>query len=239
MENISTLSLPLPLAGMKGDHLGALLALARLYAPEKPLRFALHASYGTARDKAARLPAGVLVQESAIVVVGSLVFLVSGVGACQVRPSHLRTLARLFAMSAREANAWEINPAWLPASLVTGMAEGIASPFLPPAFVSACPCEAIVLLTDERARRSEDVALALSLSSSLLFPLNRLTALITAYARRCYPHLPLLMLSSTGDAVLPSPTVPADGMAPGRTGRKRHAVSIKEGALPACSIMIL
>jgi len=192
MKNNVPPSLPVPTpGGMQADHLGALLALARLCAPERPLQFALHA-----REEAARFPAGVLVQESAIAVVGSLVFLVSGVGACQVAPSHLRALARLFAI---EATAWEVNPAWLSAGLVTGMAEGLVSPFLPPAFVSACPCAGIVLLDDERTPGEEAVALALSLSSSLLFPLARLTALIAAYARRFYPHLPLLLLSSAGE----------------------------------------
>lgn len=200
-------------SSMQASHLGTLFALARLTAPDQGLRILLHDRSTTARDKAAMLPGGVLVQESAIVVIGSLVFLVSGVGACQVKPSHLRTLAQLFALSAREANAWGVNPAWLPASLVTGMAEGLLSPFLPPAFVSACPCAAIVLLSGTRAG-SDSIAIPLSFWTSLLVPGDLFPDLVREYAGRISPRLPLLSLSPSGDVTIPRLS---SSSVPGRT----------------------
>lgn len=179
---------------MSGSHLGALLALARLQAPSFPISILRHAASFSAQDKQKVLPAGVVVQKSLTLAVGEHLVLLSGLGDFHVeRTAHLRALARCFLLRGRDARRYDINPASFSSQFVAGLAPEMVSPFLPPERVRRFPLSAVVILpSPEEVPSTALVAISLSLSTSLLYPVARLPALLEAYGLRYYPQIPLV-----------------------------------------------
>ncbi len=185
---------------MSGSHLGSLLALARLQAPHFPVSILRHQESFSARDKQNFLPDGIYVQKSLTLVLGEHLLLLSGLGDFRLeRAAHIRTLARLFLLRAQEARRHEINPPSLSSQFATGLAPGMVSPFFPPESIGRLPLSAVVIFPfPQDLPRSAQVAISLSLSTSLLYPVASLSALIAAYGLRYYPHIPLLSFPGDG-----------------------------------------
>lgn len=180
---------------MQGNHLGHLLALARLHAPLDPLIILYHGETVAAWEKQDLLPPGVLVQKSLTLLLGQQMVLVSGLGDFSLERWQARTIARLLSLPAAEARNQTINPPWFSAEMTTGLGEGMVSPFFPPDFAASLSFAAVILLPPPRKlTQSDQVAISLSLRSSLLFPAHQLYQLITAYGLRYYPQVPVLRL---------------------------------------------
>ncbi len=182
-------------AEMQGNHLGHLLALARLHVPQAPLAILSHGESVAAWEKQTLLPPGVFVQKSLTLLLGQQIVLVSGLDDFHLERWQMRTIARLLSVPAAEARNQIINPSWLSAELTSGLCEGMVSPFFPPNFAASLSFAAVILLPlPNRLSQNDQVAISLSLHSSLLFPARQLHPFVLAYGLRHYPQVPVLTL---------------------------------------------
>ena len=202
---------------MDARHLGQLFALAQLHTPSDLLQIVRHGYSITAQKKQDLLPQGIVVQKSVTVKVGPYFFLLSGLGDFHVQKAHFQSIARLFSLSAAQAKQREVNPPRLPARSTTGLAGGMVSPFLPPSYASACPLAAIILLSSGEQENHTQVAISLSLTTSLLFPVSKLRELIVAYSLRYYPRIPLVELGPLGEVHIPMQAALLSDKRPGTT----------------------
>lgn len=193
---------------MSARHMGHLFALAYLHDPERTLRLLSHGASVTAQEKQRLLPGGVHVQKSITLHLGNHFLLVSGVGDFHLTGEDYQALARILGLSRTDARRREINPAWFPARVASGLAPGMVSPFFPPGFIAAWPYTAIVLkgLVLSSAARAvqnrELAAISLSLGDSLLFPVGGLRELIVAYNLLYHPTIPVIDLPVSSHSYL-------------------------------------
>lgn len=179
--------------GMHAEHLGHVLALARLCCPDMPLRMIRHRTSLTAAEKQALLPDSVLVQKSISLDLGGSQLLLTGPGDFHLARSQFRTLATIFRIPWTRAKNLSLNPHWLETGRI-GLTRGMISPFFPPSHTSLVPFAAVVLLEMPAFPPETQVAISLSLDSSLLIPVTRLAEMIFQYAWRTYPHIPIFSL---------------------------------------------
>lgn len=188
---------------MEQNHLDALLTKMRQLAPEFPPRLVSHAQTRTAEEKQAILAPGIWVQKSISLLLGTQVFLVSGLGDFRLARWQVRAIGRQFALSALQTRSQVINPSWLSAELTSGLAEGMVSPFFPPGFLPTF--SAVILLPAPDLRLTDQVAISTSLKRSALFPVGRLADLIRAYGLQYYPQIPVVSISPPAVSLVPPP----------------------------------
>lgn len=211
---------------MQAAHLAALQAEIQRLTPSLQMEAIHHAASMTAREKQALLPHGVWVQKSVSVLIGPQLFLFSGTGDFRVERWQMRAVARRFALSAAQAHHHVLNPSWLPAEHTSGLAEGMVSPFFPPAFRPAFT--AVVLLPPApEGRPADQVAISTSLASSVLFPAMHLPDLVCAYGLRYYPQVPVVSLPQPAHSTFPA--VAAAPMIAPQVALSRSGISPAEG----------
>jgi hypothetical protein len=185
------------LSVLSPEHVGLLLSVAWQHLPRPHLTFLQHSPLThTALDKQRVLPEGIVVQKTISVEVRTKtaihLALVTGAGDFSLTAPVKRTIMQILAgKSAR----FTINPEDYPAEILSGLPDGMVSPFLPPDSHRRSPLEAIFLLPPRTTATQKEVAISLALSSSLILPLDRLDDIICCYARLAYPTIPVFRLS--------------------------------------------
>jgi len=149
----------------------------------------------SAAETQALLPPGVLVQKTISVTLGERLLLCTGVGTGSLARWHLRDMAAALALPFRTLKRCTINSSTHMPVETFAMQPGMVSPFLHPE--RAARLSALVLLPwrERWDAQEREVALSLSLWESLALPLR---PLIRQYARRAYPQVRLIELSSEG-----------------------------------------
>jgi hypothetical protein len=162
-------------------------------------RLVRHRHSRSARETQARLSPGVLVQKTVMLALDDLLVLCTGVGTWQLSRQGLHAIAQALGLPNWRSRHATIHPAAFQPVEAFGMLPSMVSPFLPPAH--AARLAALVMLPWPGCWEAQmrEVAISLSLWESLLLPLGCLRQLLTRYARRAYPALPLITLPETGE----------------------------------------
>lgn len=193
------------LSVLSPEHVGLLLSVVCQHQPLPHLTFLQHSPLThTAFDKQRILPEGIVVQKTISVSVRTKtaihLALVTGAGDFSLTAPMKRTIMQVLAgKSAR----FTINPKDYPAQTLSGLPDGMVSPFLPPESHRRSPLEAIFLLPPRTTATQREVAVSLALSSSLILPLDKLDDIICRYAHLAYPTIPVFRWSTLSPVAYP------------------------------------
>lgn len=148
-----------------------------------------HQPSTTARQKAALLPEGYLVQKSVTVQFEDSLVLCSGIGDFTMSNGLLREIARALNLKNRVHKHRQINPSWAyPPEYLYGILEGIVSPFLPVGRVRDLLAVVFLAAPTSTADETRQVVISLSPFESLAVPLGCFQSLLYAYAGAHYPE---------------------------------------------------
>ncbi len=211
---------------MQGNHLGHLLALARLHMSSAPLEMLSH-SASALWDTQDKLPPGIAMQKSLMLLLDGQLVLVCGVEDFCLERWQMKTIARLLSLPVTEAAKGLINPSWLPPEESVGLAEELLSPFFPPRVAWTLSLAAVVLLPiSSRLTPQHRVAVLLSSESCLLVPVAQFTDLVVGYGLRYYPQIPVVSLPRPSLRLLEAPPFNAQtAKGPDRNPLKRTRFS--------------
>lgn len=162
-----------------------------------PINVVRHKSTFSAAETQAVLPEKCLVQKTVTGRAANKIVLWTGVGDYRVtRPLRKMANRQIGVAAARDHI---LNPSDVDALTFYGMQPGMVSPFLISRTPAAHELAAMFVLDWRRTHDlSASVAISLSLTESLVVPLKHLDALLCAYAKTVYAHLPFFAVNTEG-----------------------------------------
>lgn len=158
-----------------------------------PVVFSQHGPTFSAAETQSVLPAGCLVQKTLTGRVADEVILWTGVGDFSIHRSHRkRANAHLQIPTGRDHT---LNPHDIDPLAFYGMQPGMVSPFLVSDTPAVDRLAAIFMIDWSHMHQvGQTVAISLSLTESLIIPLNHLHALLFAYANEIYGQMPIFTI---------------------------------------------
>lgn len=158
-----------------------------------PTSTAWHEPTFTALETQAVLPEGCLVQKTITGSVAEQIVLWTGVGNFSVTRAQRKAASRHLGVPTSRDHT--LNPHDIDAVTFYGMQPGMVSPFLVSGTPATQELAGLFVLDWTQTHSAEStVAISLSLTESLIMPLEYLRALCEAYAAEVYAHLPIFTL---------------------------------------------